>query len=211
MRRVLAVLAAAAMATGCVYDVWSWDRCATDPESCSFSDSGWHTVANCQRSDPLQVELGQGEDDFVPFTAGEVPVMHGGSGSQGGSVFHVWGGARIANPDPAHRRFRLEFHSHSTESYYGYPYFGPDVEAFADASSGVTPTSGPAAAGTERDYQRIAVVGASMKTEANGAMSRAGFVLFVSSPPSRLTLDVVDECGRTGSAVFKPGSGKSAP
>lgn len=175
---VLALALATAL-VGCEYDVWSFDDCELDPESCVQTDEGWKTYS-CAIQEPLQIELGEGDLAFLPLAAGSLPQPHLATGFQGGGSAHVFGGVRIKNPDPVHRRFRLEFTTCSG-----------DVEG--DASAGERASS------TCKAYlrTRLAVVGQSMAQSADGSLSRAGIQVFLQGELHWIALQVQDECGRT--------------
>lgn len=172
-RLPLAALAAALL-PACMLDVWDFDECVRDPEMCSTGYEGWQTVSDCPVSDPLKVEVGQGQMAFDALGPGEPLTLHSGSGGQLVSN-HVYAALRIANPEPNHRRFRVVFTLYSP---------------------------GFCAGGPCEDYitERIAIIGKSMTSEPGGAVSKAGFQLLSNGAPKRLTLSVQDQCGRQGVA-----------
>lgn len=174
-------LAFAAMAPGCMIDAWEFDECVRDPEICSTGYEGWQTVSGCALSDPLQVQVGQGQYSFAPLQPGAAFELHSGSGGQLVSN-HIYAALRIANPDPAHRRFRVVF----TLASPGFCASEPCEEYLTD---------------------RVAIIGKTMQVEASGAVSKAGFQLLSNGAPRRLQIAVEDECGRKGTAehvVAKP-------
>ncbi len=184
MRRAfvhLVCLACVLPVAACTYDVWSWEKCDLDPESCS-QGYGWHLVASCDRSDPLHVELGQGDTTFQPLAPGEKPVLYHASGFQGQGSSHVFVGLRVTDPTPGHARYRVQIRACSQRE---------------GELSPSTPPSTPPCIGHVTD--RNAIVGTSLDVAADGSLSRAGLQLFVDGPPSWLALEVEDECGRKGS------------
>jgi hypothetical protein len=78
------------------------DPCAFDPLGCAES-SEFQVDPGCTNQTALEVELGQDEGGFQPFSATTEPTIH--FGSQGGQ--HLELGFRISNPDATHRRFRV--------------------------------------------------------------------------------------------------------
>ena len=168
------IAALAVLTPGCMIDTWQFDECVRDPEICSTGYEGWQTVSGCALSDPLKIQVGQGQFAFQSLESGEAFALHSGSGGQIVSN-HVYAALRIANPDPAHRRFRV---------------------VFTLASPGFC------ASEACEDYltDRVAIIGKTMVVEAGGAVSKAGFQLMSNGAPRSLTIDVEDECGRKGSA-----------
>jgi hypothetical protein len=166
--------AIAALTPGCMIDTWQFDECVRDPEICSTGYEGWQTISGCALSDPLKIQVGQGQYSFQSLEAGAAFDLHSGSGGQIVSN-HIYAALRIANPDPAHRRFRVVF-------------------------TLVSP--GFCASEACEDYltDRVAIIGKTMVVEASGAVSKAGFQLMSNGAPRRLTIAVEDECGRKGSA-----------
>ncbi|MBI5610150.1 MAG: hypothetical protein HY902_14840 [Deltaproteobacteria bacterium] len=155
------------------------DECVIDPERCASSDSGWTTYSDCAAKDPLQVELGQGDAAFAPVPAGSLPTEHQATGAQGGGTSHIFGGVRIANPDPQRRKFRVEFTACSGDkslTQFGYP--------TADDCAGVLTT-------------RIAVLESSLAQASDGSLSRGGIQVFLQGPLRWVRLEVRDPCGRS--------------
>lgn len=169
------VAAAALIVPGCMFDIWQLDECVRDPELCSTDDQGWQTVSNCPPSDPLQIELGQGELSFTPLVAGQALQVYTASGGQLVSN-HVFAALRVVNPQPNHRKFRVQFTLYSP--------------GFCGASQC-----------QDMDYQRLALIGANMIVAGDGSMSKSGFRLMSNGQPKRLEVSVQDECGREAQAV----------
>lgn len=168
------IAALAVLTPGCMIDTWQFDECVRDPEICSTGYEGWQTVSGCALSDPLKIQVGQGQFAFQSLEPGQAFDLHSGSGGQIVSN-HIYAALRIANPDPAHRRFRVVF----------------------------TLTSpGFCASGGCEDYltDRVAIIGKTMVAEAGGAVAKAGFQLMSNGAPKSLIIAVEDECGRKGSA-----------
>lgn len=166
--------AAAALLAGCMLDVWEIDPCVRDPELCSQGE-GWQTVSGCAMTAPLQVEIGQGETAFAALAPGAPFALHTASGGQLISN-HINAALRIANPDPAHRRFRVQF-TLLSPGFCG----GPDCEDYR--------------------YERVAIFGKNMLVEPSGAVSKAGYQLLSNGQPRRLEVAVEDECGRKANAA----------
>lgn len=180
---------ATAWCSGCEYDIWSFEKEALDPESASAPGSDWQTY-DCANKDPLQIEIGQGDQDFEPIAPGGKPVVHLATGFQGGGAAHVFGGVKVKNPDAVHRKFRLEFNACSgSEALPG----GYDPDAGATDGPKLQPCVGTIT-------RRLAAVGESMTLGADGALSRGGIQVFLNSSDFHwIQLDVRDQCNRTAS------------
>lgn len=174
------IAALAVLTPGCMIDTWQFDECVRDPEICSTGYEGWQTVSGCALSDPLEIQVGQGQFTFLALEPGAAMDLHSGSGGQIVSN-HVYAALRIANPDPGHRRFRVVFSLRSP----GFCSSQPCEDYLTD---------------------RVAIMGKTMVVEASGAVSKAGFQLMSNGAPKSLAIAVEDECGRKGLAehVVKP-------
>ncbi len=173
MRATLVSLAL--LSAGCTLDVWEWDECVRDPEVCAEGDQGWKTVSDCPTTDPLEIQLGQGEFTFAGLVDGQPLQVHSATGGQLFSN-HVFAALRVVNPEPNHRKFRVQF------TLYSPGFCGP-------------PNC------QDMDYQRLALVGASMALASDGSVSKAGFRLLSNGQPKRLEVSVQDECGRQAQAI----------
>lgn len=158
-----------------MFDVWRWDECALDPELCSESDQGWSTVSDCPPMAKLNIELGQGEFSFAPLAPGQNFKVYTAAGSQLVSN-HVFAALRVVNPEPTHRKFRVQLALYS-----------PGFCAPGSCQ--------------DMDYQRLALIGANVTVAADGSASKAGFRLMSNGQPTRLEVTVQDQCGRIGTAV----------
>lgn len=187
--RTAILLALSALLTGCLPDVWSFAECDLDPELCS-DDTGWTTVSDCARSDPLQVQIGEGETEFTPLKDGDKPPLHFASSGQGPGVRHVFIGVRIANPDTAHVKFRADFRA----TAYG-PCYGETDGAVNRDGKQVCP----------QDSKRVAIFGQSVQPGPDGSVAKTGFRLVIEGEPKTLAVTVEDLCGRKGSMAIKTG------
>jgi hypothetical protein len=69
--------------------------CDEDLNQCSDDTSKFVEDPSCELTGELELEIGQGEDNFSPLASGELPEIH--TGFQGGQ--HVWMAVRVKNPD----------------------------------------------------------------------------------------------------------------
>jgi hypothetical protein len=158
----------------CVYDLGTFNLCDRDPEVCAVDPAAWPVLPACTRKGALVAQLGTGDVEFVVLAPGESPVLHAGSGLQGADVRHLNLGVRIANPDPAGSRFKVALRA---------------VELEPDAK--------PNAPGPTRTAVLNLVLGRSLVQGADGSVSCGGIRMFVGGAPLALSLDVLDECGRS--------------
>ena len=69
------------------------DPCDSDPFACDQSTDSFTLLEGCTLTGALDVQAGQGESAFAPFTSGESVVIH--HGSQGG--IHTVLAVRVTN------------------------------------------------------------------------------------------------------------------
>lgn len=184
LRRALRYATAVALLPGCGYDVWSFDSCAIDPESCS-SGGGWQIVPGCDTGQPLQVHVGHGDAGFVAFDDGTAPHVYDASGAQGSSTHHVLAGVRIEQPTPGHARFLVTVQACS-------PGYRSSYDPIAMPGA---PTCTGAVSETQLVLQN------SLIAQADGSLQRGNVRVFVQGPPLWLALRVQEECGREGLEV----------
>jgi hypothetical protein len=130
----------------------------------------------CTLTGALQVTLGEGDgDDFTPLAEGQLPVVH--YGPQGGT--HLSLGVRVDNPATAFPGLKLDF---------------ADETQYCDALECHTYTA---------RYSTVVRSAEYFLPQEGGAVAVSGIIFqSIWSEPGehRLRVDVLDRCGRTGSA-----------
>lgn len=188
--RVFWTLATACLASACTYDMWHWEMCELDKDLCTIGAEGWTTVAGCAQTDPLQVQLGTGEDhSFVELPVATPPTIFVPAEKYDWTVGdRVYLGARIANPAAGHKRFLLQFRVCSTGGYgYNSGDYGKGQVPIPGTPTCLRPPSGYAIQ-----------AGESMQLAADGSVARGGVPVGVAEKVLWAAVYAQDECGREG-------------
>lgn len=92
MRRALVLLLALG---GCVAAEPGGPPCEDDINGCSNNTTTFMPDPACTLTGELELELGEGQHEFMPLGPGQLPTLE--TGIQGGQ--HVWMAVRVLNPD----------------------------------------------------------------------------------------------------------------
>jgi hypothetical protein len=76
--------------------------CEDDVVGCS-NDTSFMEDPECTLTGELELEIGEGEDQFSPLAPGQLPELH--YGIQGGQ--HVWMAVRVKNPDLERKQLKI--------------------------------------------------------------------------------------------------------
>lgn len=149
--------------------------CKDDALDCG--DGGEFFLAeDCELSGALEVELGEGQEEFSPLAPLEEPTLH--EGNQGGH--HFWLALRVANPALDYPLIRVVF----------------DAEVLDEDRCGAEPECDPWIGTGHREL----VLGPELAINADGVMEQTSLLLVISIWPAdvdrRLRLFAVDQCGR---------------
>ena len=182
---------------GCVHDIWSWDDIVIDPLNQNYGS--FQLDPTCQRTGPLDLEIGYGESAFTSLPDGHQFKVY--YGPQGGS--HVYGALRVNDPalDFPHLEvvFRLVDDDACASKNGGGVFGGEDKSpAWARRDDSKRAGCAPRLVGF-----RHGVLGPKLKTSASGAVEEAGITVFHDDygggGADRITLSVRDPCGRSAS------------
>lgn len=174
---------------GCLYDVWSWEQCDIDPSACAYDDNLTTQSACALKGEPLRVHIGWGEATYAPVEAsGHAFKVY--YGPQGGS--HVYAALRLENPSPEFDRLSAEFEI-------------LDDDACVDGWRGDRQGCPPRQVG----YRKTILRGKQLQSSGD-AIEAAGVTVYHlfwgGDGGDRMTLTVLDACGRVGedTAVMLP-------
>lgn len=97
-RSALVLVPFATLMIGCAWlfgpDDPSGPPCEDDVNGCSDDSSTFVEDPTCELTGQLDIEIGEGEDEFMTLAPGQLPEIY--NGFQGGQ--HVWLGVRVKNP-----------------------------------------------------------------------------------------------------------------
>jgi len=179
---------------GCFPAVWEWEPDISS--SLRYISEDFELPIECERDDPLELEIGYGENAFIPMPEGHTFKVY--YGLQGGS--HVYLGMRIKNPETTHpiQVVTLEL-------------LDDDRCAVARDSPGPGPEPAPGDAGVDGACMPYVVaqdrgtVDATKHLNARGEFEDAGILVqhswndYGGGSEDRARLTVRDQCGRSAS------------
>lgn len=131
---------------------------------------------DCELSGALEVELGEGQEEFSPLAPLQEPTLH--QGNQGGH--HFWLALRVANPALDYPLIQVVF----------------DAEVLDEDRCGAEPECDPWIGTGHREL----TLGPELPINADGVVEQTSLLLVISIWPvdvdRRLRLFAVDQCGR---------------
>ena len=149
--------------------------CDEDPLQCG-DGTDFMLVPSCDLAGPLDATLGQGVDEFTPFTAGEEPIVH--EGTQGAE--HMCLGLRVAEPALDYPQLKVIF----------------DVELNDPDQCGDEPECDP----WVRTGHRELVLGPELPLDDDANVEELNLIVVISIWPTdldrRVRMHVMDPCAR---------------
>jgi len=153
--------------------------CDEDPLGCGDGTDEFAVDPACDLTGPLAIELGDGDEDFLAYAAGQEPTVH--EGAQGGH--HLCLGIRIHQPALEYPLLRVVFD--------------------ADFDDPLRCADDPACDPWVNTAHRELTLGPDLPLNGD-SVEETGFILILSLWPEelerRLRLEITDECGRVGTA-----------
>ncbi len=149
--------------------------CKDDALDCE-GGTEFSIAEDCELSGALEVELGQGQDEFSPLAPLQEPTLY--EGPQGGH--HFWLALRVDNPDLDYPLIQVVW----------------DAEVFDEDRCGAEPDCDPWIGTGHREL----TLGPDLPITDDGAVEQTALLLVISIWPvdveRRLRLYTLDECGR---------------